>query len=195
MFPRCPGRHQPRAAGNRPGRTGAHHFSRPDSHSSRVGVIRPPPTSPEPPASRIALALRRGQLLARLRQTVAPPAPARGEQPAETGSGGGAKAKVTALVRGAAALAKKVGKAVAGRSVAGGRVVAGRARTIREKRDRGRCVIVTEIGGRPVAIGPYRDEQAARQDAARVPGAAQVAQLTSGAAYFAAYSGPTTASP
>jgi hypothetical protein len=56
-------------------------------------------------------------------------------------------------------------------------------------------VIVTEIGSRPVAIGPYRDEQAARQDAARVPGAAQVAQLKSGAAYFAAYSGPTTASP
>jgi hypothetical protein len=134
-----------------------------------------PPTSPEP-------------------VTAAPPAPARGEQSAETGSGGGAKAKVTALVGGAAALANKVRKAVAGRGVAGGRVVAGRARAIREKRVAGRCVIVTEIGGRPVVIGPYRDEQAARQHAARVPGAAQVAQLKSGAAYFAeADSGLTTA--
>jgi hypothetical protein len=153
-----------------------------------------PPTSPEPPASRFARALRRGRLLAHLRQTAAPPAPTRGEQPAETGSGGGAKAKVTALVRGAAALANKVRRAVTGRGAAGGRVVAGRARTIREKRLARRCVIVTESGGRPVVIGPYRDEQAARQDAARVPGDAQVAQLKSGAAYFAeADSGPTTA--
>jgi hypothetical protein len=34
-------------------------------------------------------------------------------------------------------------------------------------------------------IGPYRDEEAARQDVARVPGAAQIAQLKSGTAYFA----------
>jgi hypothetical protein len=55
-------------------------------------------------------------------------------------------------------------------------------------------VIVTESGGRRVVIGPYRDEQAARKDAARLPGDAQVAQLKSGTAYFAeADSGPTTA--
>jgi hypothetical protein len=127
--------------------------------------------------------------------TVVPPALADGEQPpAEARSGGGAKAKVRALVRGAAALAKKVRRAVAGRGAAGGRVVAGRARTIREKRVARRCVIVTESGSGPVVLGPYRDEQAARKDAARVPGDAQVTRLTSGTAYFAeADSGPTTA--
>jgi hypothetical protein len=126
---------------------------------------------------------------------VVPPALADGEQPpAEARSGGGAKAKVRALVRGAAALAKKARRAVAGRGAAGGRVVAGRARTIREKRVARRCVIVTESGSGPVVLGPYRDEQAARKDAARVPGDARVTRLTSGTAYFAeADSGPTTA--
>jgi hypothetical protein len=133
----------------------------------------PPPTDPEP-------------------MTAAPPSPVRGEQPEQTGPGGRAKTKVAALVRGAAARMNKARKALAGRSVAGGRVVAGHARTIREKRIAGRCVIVTELGGHPVAIGPYRDERAARQDAARVPGAAQIAQLKPGTAYFEASDGGPT---
>ena len=115
----------------------------------------------------------------------APPGSTDGEQPAEAGSGGGAKSKITAGVRSVATLARKVGRAVAGRGAEGGRAVAGRARTMREKRVARRCVIVTESSGRPVVIGPYRDEEAARQDVARVPGAAQVAQLKSGTAYFA----------
>jgi hypothetical protein len=122
----------------------------------------------------------------------APPGSAGGEQSPEAGSGGGAKAKITAGVRGVATLARKVGGAVAGRGAEGGRAVAGRARTMREKRAARRCVIVTESSGRPVVIGPYRDEEAARQDVARVPGAAQVAQLKSGKAYFAdAEAGPS----
>lgn len=108
-----------------------------------------------------------------------------GDQPAEAGSGGGAKTKIAAPVRNVATLARKVGKAVAGRGAEGGRAVAGRARTMREKRVARRCVIVTESSGRPVVIGPYRDEEAARKDLARVPGAAQVAQLKAGTAFFA----------
>jgi hypothetical protein len=115
----------------------------------------------------------------------APSGPAGGERPAEAGSGGGAKAKVTAAAGSVATLARKVGRTVAGRGASGGRAVAGRARTIREQRVARRCVIVTESSGRPVVIGPYRNEEAARQDVARVPGAAQVAQLKSGKAYFA----------
>jgi hypothetical protein len=126
---------------------------------------------------------------------VAPPHSTDGEQPAEAGPGGGAKAKIAAPVRGVATLARKVGRAVAGRGAEGGRAVAGRARTMREKRVARRCVIVTESSGRPVVIGPYRDEEAARKDVARVPGAAQVAQLRSGSAYFAGEpdAGPSSA--
>lgn len=151
--------------------------------------IMPRDPTPTPPASATSV-----QPPSAEPETAVPPAPADGEQPAEAGSGGGAKAKVKALVRGTAALANKARRAVAGRGAAGGRVVAGRARTIREKRVARRCVIVTESGGRRVVIGPYRNEQAARKDAARLPGDAQVAQLKSGTAYFAeADSGPTTA--
>ncbi|TQM43947.1 hypothetical protein [Pseudonocardia cypriaca] len=128
----------------------------------------------------------------------APPGSTDGEQPADAGSGGGAKAKIAAPVRGVVTLARKVGRAVAGRGAEGGRAVAGRARSMREKRVARRCVIVTESSGRPVVIGPYRDEDAARKDVARVPGPAQVAQLQAGTAYFAegAEAGPSsTATP
>ena len=59
-----------------------------------------------------------------------------------------------------------------------------KAREVREKRVAGRCILLTEMAGRPVAIGPYRDEQAARQDLTRVTGAPQVLELKSQAAYF-----------
>jgi hypothetical protein len=123
----------------------------------------------------------------------AAPRSADGEQPRESGSGPGAKARITAGVRGVATLARKAGRAVAGGGAQGGRAVAGRARTMREKRAARRCVIVTESSGRPVVIGPYRDEDAARKDVARVPGPAQVAQLKAGTAYFAegAEAGPS----
>jgi hypothetical protein len=122
----------------------------------------------------------------------APPGSGDGEKPAEAGSGGGAKSKIAAPVRSAATLARKAGRTVVGRGAAGGRAVAGRARTMREKRVARRCVIVTESSGRPVVIGPYRDEEAAREDVARVPGAARVAHLKSATVYFAeAASGPT----
>jgi hypothetical protein len=44
--------------------------------------------------------------------------------------------------------------------------------------------LLTEVAGRPVAIGPYRDEQAARHDLTRVTGTPQVLELKSQAAYF-----------
>lgn len=120
----------------------------------------------------------------------APPGSANGEQPAE-----GPKAKLVAPVRSVAALAGKVGKAVAGRGASGGRAVAGRARTMREQRVARRCVIVTESGGRQVVIGPYRDEEAARKDLARVPAGAGVAQLKAASAYFADVEAGPTAGP
>jgi hypothetical protein len=55
---------------------------------------------------------------------------------------------------------------------------------VREKRIAGRCILLTEAAGRPVAIGPYRDAQAARHDLTRVTGAPQVLELKSQAAYF-----------
>lgn len=92
--------------------------------------------------------------------------------PTESGSGG-AKIKAAALVAGAAALVNKLRKEAPKK-----------AREVREKRVAGRCILLTEMAGRPVAIGPYRDEQAARQDLTRVTGAPQVLELKSQAAYF-----------
>jgi hypothetical protein len=97
--------------------------------------------------------------------------------PADTGSrtesGRGAKVKAAALVAGAATLLNKLRKEAPKK-----------AREVREKRVAGRCILLTEMAGHPVAIGPYRDEQAARQDLTRVTGAPQVLELKSQAAYF-----------
>ena len=90
-----------------------------------------------------------------------------------TESGTGTKVTAAALIAGAAALANKVRKEAPKK-----------AREVREKRVAGRCIILTEVSGRPVALGPYRDEQAARQDLTRVTGAPQVLELKSQAAYF-----------
>ena len=101
----------------------------------------------------------------------APSTPATPESGTE--SGGGAKVKAAALVAGAAALVNKLRKEAPKK-----------AREVREKRIAGRCILLTEVAGRPVAIGPYRDEQAARHDLTRVTGAPQVLELKSQAAYF-----------
>jgi len=57
-------------------------------------------------------------------------------------------------------------------------------REAREKRVAGRRVILTEVDGRQVAIGPYSNDQAAHQDKAKVTGAPQVIELRSKTAYF-----------
>jgi hypothetical protein len=103
----------------------------------------------------------------------ATPAPSAPSTPAGTGSGRGAKVKAAALVAGAATLLNKLRKEAPKK-----------AREVREKRVAGRCILLTEVAGRPVAIGPYRDEQAARHDLTRVTGAPQVLELKSQAAYF-----------
>jgi hypothetical protein len=102
------------------------------------------------------------------------PTPTAPSTPAGTGSGrGGAKVKAAALVAGAATLLNKLRKEAPRK-----------ARQVREKRVAGRCVLLTEVAGRPVVIGPYRDEQVARHDLTRVTGAPQVLELKSQAAYF-----------
>jgi hypothetical protein len=98
-----------------------------------------------------------------------------------TESGSGTKITAAALIAGAAALANKVRKEAPKK-----------ARQAREKRVAGRCIILTEISGRPVALGPYRNEQAARQDLTRTAGAPQVLELKSQTAYFGSPNSDTT---
>ncbi len=86
---------------------------------------------------------------------------------------GGGKLKAAAVVAGVAALANKV------RQEAPKKV-----RQVRQKRAAGRCVILTEADGRYLVIGPYRSEDAARQDVFKVGGAPHVAELVSPAAFF-----------
>lgn len=114
-------------------------------------------------------------------QTVQPvepvePTPAPSEQ-AEESEGG--KLKGAALLAGAAALANKV------RQEAPKKV-----HELREKRAAGRCVILTEADGRALAIGPYKNDEAARQDVFKVGGAPRVVELVSEAAFFAPHETP-----
>jgi hypothetical protein len=81
--------------------------------------------------------------------------------------------KTAAVVAGAAALANKV------RQEAPKKI-----RQLREKRAAGRCVIVTEADGHYLAVGPYKDEDAARQELFKVGGTAHVAELQSTTAFF-----------
>ena len=108
-----------------------------------------------------------------------PPTPARTKLAEEPGQRAGQKA--TALLAGAGALANKV-RTAAPRKV----------REAREKLVAGRCVILTEVDNRQVAIGPYRNDAAARQDAARVSGAPHVAELLSQTAYFGTEGGESS---
>jgi hypothetical protein len=85
----------------------------------------------------------------------------------------GGKAKVAVAVAGVAALANKV------RQEAPKRI-----QQLREKRAAGRCVIVSEADGGYLAIGPYKDEEAAREDLFKVGGTAHVAELVTTTAFF-----------
>ena len=98
-------------------------------------------------------------------------APSPTEQAEERGGG---KIKNAALLAGVATVANKVRQRAP-------KVV----QQIREKRAGDRCVILTEADGRSLAIGPYKNEQAARDDIFKVGGAPRVVELVSRAAFFA----------
>lgn len=102
-----------------------------------------------------------------------PPVPPTPLDRATTEDEGGSKAKAAAVVAGAVAVANKVRKEAP-------KVV----NQLRERRVAGRCVIVTEVDGRFLAIGPYKDEESARRDAFKVGGTPHVAELMSDTAYF-----------
>jgi hypothetical protein len=107
--------------------------------------------------------------------TPAPPMPTeQPEQKEEQDEDGGGKMKAAALLAGAAALANKV------RQEAPKKV-----QEIREKRVAGRCVILTEADGRSLAIGPYKNDEAAREDIFKVGGTPRVIELVSETAFFA----------
>lgn len=86
---------------------------------------------------------------------------------------GGSKVKTAALLAGAAALANKVRQEAPKK-----------LEQIREKRAAGRCVIVTEADGQMLAIGPFKDDDAARQELFNVGGAPRVVELMSESAFF-----------
>ena len=113
-----------------------------------------------------------------------PPAPPQGTEPPAAEQGGPGKAKKAALLAGAAALASKV------RQEAPKKV-----QQVRQKRAAGRCVILTEQAGRLIAVGPYPDEQTARQDSVKVAGAPSVIELIPQQAYFAPQQGESTTNP
>ena len=96
-----------------------------------------------------------------------------GEPAAATEDGGG-KVKAAAVVAGAAALANKLRKE-------GPKVI----NQLRDRRLVGPCVIITEVDGRFLAIGPYKDEDAARADVFKVGGTPHVAELVSDTSFFA----------
>jgi hypothetical protein len=107
-------------------------------------------------------------------EPVTPTVDPRAVEPAPSDDDGGGKMKTAALVAGAAALANKVRKEAP-------KVV----NQIRERRMAGRFVITTEVDGRFLAIGPYKDEDAARGDVFKVGGTAHVAELVSETSFFA----------
>jgi hypothetical protein len=90
-------------------------------------------------------------------------------------SASGSKLKTGALVAGAAAVANKV-RHDAPKLV----------RQLREKRAAGQCVIVSETDGETLAIGPYKDADAARQDLFKVGGTPRIVELVSETSFFAA---------
>jgi hypothetical protein len=114
---------------------------------------------------------------------VAPPAAShptsereREPQPVEVEDSGegGSKIKTAAVVAGAAALANKVRQEAP-------KVL----HQLRERRITGRRVILTEVDGRFLAIGPYKNEDQARQDAFKVGGTPRIAELVPHTAFFA----------
>jgi hypothetical protein len=87
---------------------------------------------------------------------------------------GSSKVKTAAVVAGAAAVANKVRHEAP-------KIL----NQLRERRVTGRRVIITEVDGRFLAIGPYKDAEAARQDAFRVGGSPHIAELVPDSAFFA----------
>ena len=115
---------------------------------------------------------------------LATPTPVQVERgPEESGQGTGGKVKAAAVLAAAAALANKV------RQEAPKKV-----HEIRQRRVAGRCVVLAEVDGRQVAIGPYRDDRAARQDSANFAGVPTVIELVSPTAYSGRQRGESTAS-
>jgi len=98
--------------------------------------------------------------------------PPRADAPVEEDVGPG-KLKTGALLAGAAALANKV------RQEAPKKV-----QQLREKRAEGRCVIVTEVDGRMLAIGPYKDAASAEPHVFRVGGNPHIVELVTDTAFF-----------
>jgi hypothetical protein len=92
------------------------------------------------------------------------------------------KAKAAALLAGATALAGKL------RQEAPKKV-----HDLQEKRAAGRCVILTEVGGRSAAVGPYPTAEAARQALGQQSMTGQVVDLLSPAAYSSAAGATSTA--
>jgi hypothetical protein len=87
---------------------------------------------------------------------------------------GGSKVKTAAVVAGAAALANKVRQEAP-------KVL----HQLRERRIAGRHVIITEVDGRFLAIGPYKNEDDARKDGFKVGGTPRIAELVADTAFFA----------
>jgi hypothetical protein len=149
-----------------------------------------PPSAEPTVAARNTQPVSTGPTAAPASRSMVSPAPTNSPEsaPRRTGegteSGSGAKVTTAALIAGAAALANKLRKEAPKK-----------AREVREKRVAGRCIILTEVSGRPVALGPYRDEQAARQDLTRVTGTPQVLELKSHAAYFGSPDSDRTNTP
>jgi hypothetical protein len=96
---------------------------------------------------------------------------------------GGSKAKTAVVLAGAAALANKV-RQEAPKML----------QQMREKRAAGRCVIVTEADDRALAIGPYKNDEAARHDLFKVGGTSRVVELMSDTAFFAPHDSPSDSS-
>ena len=96
---------------------------------------------------------------------------------------GGSKVKTAAVLAGAAALANKVRHEAP-------KVL----QQLREKRAAGRCVILTEADDRALAIGPYKNEEAASHDLFKVGGTSRVVELMSDTAFFAPHDAPSNSS-
>lgn len=93
-------------------------------------------------------------------------------EPDEQSEGTG-KVKAAAIVAGVAAVANKARKRAPEK-----------VNEIRAKRAAGRCVILTEMAGRPIAIGPYRDADAAQQSISKVAGTPTIVEVLSEQVFF-----------
>ena len=102
---------------------------------------------------------------------VTTPRPVPVEGTPESGGTGG-KVRAAAAFAAAAAVANKIRKEAPQR-----------VQEFRQRRDAGRCVILAEVDGRQVVVGPYRNDLAARQGLANVTGVTTIIELVSPTAY------------